>query len=70
MSKPISVVIGQSAPTVPESQGTQPAPPVVAAPTRTTLYYGDSSEPLTGLDLAVAEGRISLRAARRLGWAS
>ena len=47
-----------------------PAPPVVAAPTRTTLYYGDSSEPLTGLDLAVAEGRISLRAARRLGWAS
>ena len=44
--------------------------PVVAAPTRTTLYYGDDSELLTGLDLAVAEGRISVRAARRLGWAS
>ncbi len=66
----ISVVIGQSAPTVPASQGTQPAPPVVAVPTRTTLYHGDDSPPLTGLDLAVAEGRISVRAARRLGWAS
>ena len=70
MSKPISVVIGQSAPTVPASQGTQPAPPVVAAPTRTTLHYGHDSEPLTGLDLAVAEGRISVRAARRMGCAS
>ena len=65
----ISVVIGHGV-TVPESHGTQPQPPVVAVPTRTTLYHGDDSPPLTGLDLAVAEGRISVRAARRLGWAS
>ena len=67
MSKPISVVIGHGV-TVPESHGTQPQPPVVAVPTRMTLYYTDSPEPTDPLTAAVEHGHISVRAARRMGW--
>ena len=54
--------------TVPESHGTQPQPPVVAVPTRMTLYYTDNPEPTDQLTAAVEQGRISVRAARRMGW--
>ena len=67
MSKPISVVIGHGV-TVPESHGTQPQPPVVAVPTRTTLHYADNPEPTDHLTAAVERGHISVRAARRMGW--
>ncbi len=63
----ISVVIGHGV-TVPESHGTQPQPPVVAVPTRMTLYYTDNPEPTDHLTAAVEQGRISVRAARRMGW--
>lgn len=56
------------APTVPASQGTQPQPPVVAVPTRTTLHYADNPEPTDQLTAAVERGHISVRAARRMGW--
>ena len=45
-----------------------PAPPVVAAPTRTTLHYADNPEPTDQLTAAVERGHISVRAARRMGW--
>ena len=67
MSKPISVVIGHGV-TVPESHGTQPQPPVVAIPTRTTLHYADNPEPTDQLTAAVERGHISVRAARHMGW--
>ena len=63
----ISVVIGHGV-TAPESHGTQPQPPVVAVPTRMTLYYTDNPEPTDHLTAAVEQGRISVRAARRMGW--
>ena len=65
MSKPISVVIGHGV-TVPESHGTQPQPPVVAVPTRMTLYYTDNPEPTDHLTAAVEQGRISVGAAHRM----